>query len=144
VRDRPCLLPRITSFYTFFEDTIYLEIGHKSLRCLLGDRRSYRESFWAALASCLLAMRVTSEVPTYSCGCTQCVTSQNCQTLPQASRGKARVERAHRKPVFRSADNRLSPALQKTCVSGLDYHRAERGSRTFSQHQQRLVLPLML
>lgn len=39
---------RILSFHSFFEDTIYLEVCHNSLRNVLTARQSYKESFETA------------------------------------------------------------------------------------------------
>lgn len=39
---------RVLSFYSFFEDTVYLEACHHSMRCLLVSRGAYRRSFESA------------------------------------------------------------------------------------------------
>ncbi|KAK5111090.1 hypothetical protein LTR85_012265 [Meristemomyces frigidus] len=43
--------PRIISFRSFLEDTIYLEVCHNSMRCLLPNRQAYCDSFEAAFRS---------------------------------------------------------------------------------------------
>lgn len=40
--------PRILSFHTFFQDTIYLEACHSAMRNLLPSRQAYHNSFEAA------------------------------------------------------------------------------------------------
>ncbi|KAK0351601.1 hypothetical protein LTR94_024332, partial [Friedmanniomyces endolithicus] len=42
-RIRTC--DRIVSFHTFFEDMVYIEVCHHSMRCLLSSRMAYRRSF---------------------------------------------------------------------------------------------------
>ena len=45
---REKILPRILSFHTFFQDTIYLEACHSAMRNLLPSRQAYHNSFEAA------------------------------------------------------------------------------------------------
>lgn len=49
--DRLCSCSRILSFHTFFEDTIYVEVCHSSLRTLLPSRQAYSESFELAFSN---------------------------------------------------------------------------------------------
>ena len=50
---------RILSFHSFFEDTIYLEIPHHSMRCLLPNRQVYCESCESAFSDLYLGPEET-------------------------------------------------------------------------------------